>query len=240
PGPPPAPAWYADPWGEAGWRWWDGAQWTGFTDRTVGETSVVAEVDAERKWARWARLAMTLNPVFQIAGFVSVAIQGRWLAEHFDELADGAETLPSTAPVLSWLSIAGLGVLVVLILWLYRAGATARTAGQPLRRSAGLGAVSLIIPILNFWWPYRAARDALGDHHPQVRLVVRWWVLYLTSGLMGMIVMMAGFAPLAVTYVAFAIAVLLAVAAAVVGRGLVSSMLTAHETLAASERGARV
>lgn len=27
----PAPAaWYADPWGQARWRWWDGVQWTGY------------------------------------------------------------------------------------------------------------------------------------------------------------------------------------------------------------------
>jgi hypothetical protein len=29
---PPAPGWYADPWGHAAGRFWDGAQWTGHTD----------------------------------------------------------------------------------------------------------------------------------------------------------------------------------------------------------------
>ena len=27
---PPA-GWYADPYGESHWRWWDGSSWTGFT-----------------------------------------------------------------------------------------------------------------------------------------------------------------------------------------------------------------
>lgn len=31
PPPPPPPAWYADPWGVARLRWWDGAKWTEHT-----------------------------------------------------------------------------------------------------------------------------------------------------------------------------------------------------------------
>lgn len=227
----PAADWYADPWDVARWRWWDGSQWTGFTDRAAGKPSVTAEVEAERRWARWARLAVTLNPVFQIAGLVGAAIQSRWIATNLQELADGTRP-PSTAPALSWLSFAGLGVLVVLILWLYRAGSTARTAGRPLRRSPVLGAVSLVIPILNFWWPYRAARDALGHDHPNIRLVARWWALYLTTSLAGVIVLAAGFAPLAVTYVVVAVAAVTAVGSAVLGRSLVSTMLATHETFA--------
>lgn len=235
PGPALDADWYADPRGEAQWRWWDGAKWTGFTDRTVGETTVVSEVEAERRWARWARVAVTLNPVFQIAGVIGGAIQSRWIAQNLQELTDGARP-PTTIPALGWLSFAGLGVLVVLILWLYRAGVTARRAGQPLRRSPVLGAIALIIPILNLWWPYRAARDALGNDHPQAQLVVRWWALYLTSSLAGIVVLFAGFAPLAVTYLVVVAAAGFAVGAAVVGRELVSAMLTAHEGLAAAER----
>src|SRR3954471_3240748 len=26
------PGWFADPWGQAEWRWWDGAAWSGYTD----------------------------------------------------------------------------------------------------------------------------------------------------------------------------------------------------------------
>jgi membrane protease YdiL (CAAX protease family) len=32
------PGWYADPWRQTEWRWWDGGGWTGFTDQTYAAT----------------------------------------------------------------------------------------------------------------------------------------------------------------------------------------------------------
>jgi hypothetical protein len=231
PAPEPAAGWFPDPRREAQWRWWDGTQWTGHTERTVSERSVVAELETERTWARWARVGLALNPVFQVLALVGAAIQARWIAEHLDDLpATGG---PDLAGALGWFGLPTWAVLVVMILWLYRAGATARAAGLSLRRDAGLGAVSFVIPVLNLWWPYRAVRDALGADHPAARLVRRWWAVWIASNLGGLAAIAAGFAPPAASFVVVSVAGVCAVVAAVMGRAVVAEMLAAHETLAA-------
>lgn len=36
------PGWYADPWGHAWWRWWDGTAWTGYTDAWFAAAATLA------------------------------------------------------------------------------------------------------------------------------------------------------------------------------------------------------
>ena len=92
---PPAAGWHADPWGDATWRWWDGAQWTGYTDRTSPLSSgaaVAAELATERTWARWARIGFAVNPIFQVLALVAASFQWRWIADHWDEVTKGTNT----------------------------------------------------------------------------------------------------------------------------------------------------
>jgi hypothetical protein len=234
---PPQAGWHPDPWGEATWRWSDGTRWTGYTDRSSSlssSTVVAAELATERAWARWARIALTVNPVFQVLALIGASIQWRWIAGHWDDVANGANTSgPASATVFGYLGLPTLGVLVLLILWLYRAGATARAAGLPLRRDPGLGAVSFIIPILNFWWPYRAVRDTVGADPRAQSLVVRWWTLWVASGLGAFLVFAAAFLPEIFSIVAVGIVAVISVVAAFVGRAVVNAVLASHESLAA-------
>lgn len=238
-GAPPPAGWHADPWGDATWRWWDGAQWTGYTDRTAPLSSgaaVAAELATERTWARWARIALALNPIFQVLALVAASIQWRWIADHWDEVVKGTNTNGPTNPsIFGYLGLPTvmftLGVIVLLILWLYRAGATARAAGLPLRRDPGLGAVSFIIPVLQFWWPYRAARDAVGPDERAQSLVVRWWTAWIASSLGGLLVFAAAFLPEVFSFVAVAIVGAISVVAALAGRAVVNAMLATHQSL---------
>ena len=238
-GAPPVAGWHVDPWGEATWRWWDGAQWTGYTDRTTplsSSAAVAAELETERTWAKWARVALAVNPIFQVLALVAASIQWRWIADHWDEVVKGTNTNGPTNPsIFGYLGLPTLmftlGVIVLLILWLYRAGATARAAGLPLRRDPGLGAVSFIIPILQFWWPYRAARDAVGADERAQGLVVRWWIAWIASSLGGFLVFAAAFLPEAFSYLAVAIVGGISVVAALAGRAVVNAMLVSHESL---------
>ncbi len=242
---PPAAGWHADPWGDATWRWWDGAQWTGYTDRTSPLSSgaaVAAELATERTWARWARIGFAVNPIFQVLALVAASFQWRWIADHWDEVTKGTNTNGPTNPsVFGYLGLPTLvftlGVIVLLILWLYRAGATARAAGLPLRRDPGLGAVSLIIPILQFWWPYRAARDAVGPDKQAQNLVVRWWTAWIASSLGGFLVFAAAFLPVEFSFIAVAIVAAISVVAALSGRAVVNAMLATHQSLADAGTG---
>ena len=233
--PPPAAGWNADPWGEATWRWWDGHQWTGYTDKTTPlstSAAVAAELVTERTWARWARIALTVNPIFQVLALVGASIQWRWIADHWDDVVNGTSSGPSNASIFSYFGLPTLGVIVLLILWLYRAGATARAAGLPLRRDPGLGAVSFIIPILQLWWPYRAARDAVGPDPRAQLLVVRWWAAWIASAVGGFLVFGAAFLPEIFSIVAVALVAGISVVAALTGRAVVNAMLATHESLA--------
>lgn len=237
PAAPPVAGWHADPWREATWRWWDGSQWTGYTDKTTPmstSAAVAAELATERTWARWARIAVTVNPVFQILALVGASIQWRWIADHWDDVVNGTSSTagPSSASIFSYLGLPALGVVVLLILWLYRAGATARAAGLPLRRDPGLGAVSFIIPVLQLWWPYRAARDAVGADARAQQLVVRWWTAWIASTFGAFIVFGAAFLPEIFSIVAVALVASISVVAALTGRAVVNAMLATHESLA--------
>jgi hypothetical protein len=233
----PAAGWHPDPWREATWRWWDGNEWTGYTDKTTPVSTgatVAAELATERTWARWARIALTVNPIFQVLALVGASIQWRWIADHWDDVVNGTGSTsgPSSASIFSYLGLPALGVLVLLILWLYRAGATARAAGLPLRRDPGLGAVSFIIPVLQLWWPYRAARDAVGSDVRAQHLIVRWWTAWLASTFGAFVVFGAAFLPEVFSFIAVAVVAVISVVAALTGRAVVNAMLATHESLA--------
>lgn len=69
------PGWFADPWGHAEWRWWDGAAWSGYTDAWFPRL----DPDAERGPVRAggiAILGMLAGLVFSTVIAVVLLIAG--------------------------------------------------------------------------------------------------------------------------------------------------------------------
>ena len=64
------------------------------------------------------------------------------------------------------------------------AGRYAWERGLPLRRPPWFGAWSLIIPVVQWWFPYRATIDLLPADHTGRRLVARWWTLWIATGIL--------------------------------------------------------
>jgi hypothetical protein len=93
-----------------------------------------------------------------------------------------------------------------LIAWIYQAGKFAEARGWPAVRGRTLGAFSVLIPIVNLWWPYEAVRDSYppGSAPP---LLLRWWVSYLVTPLLSLpVFFVALFGPPVLIVVAIAFA----------------------------------
>jgi hypothetical protein len=195
---PPA-GWYPDP--EAGgttWRWWDGTRWSpptptpafGF-DRGVAPAAVA---DRYRKgtrtfgyWLRWAMLASLLS---SIGFWVVAALAFRGKAFDFGPSDAGGgpqfgRGFFALQLVSLPLNVFVLGHLGLLIAWIAQAGKFAEARGWPAARDRTLGAVSVIIPIVNLWWPYEAVRDAYPPGSSP-SFVLKWWVSYLVTPILGL------------------------------------------------------
>jgi hypothetical protein len=66
----------------------------------------------------------------------------------------------------------------VLIAWLYQSGKYADLQPWPTIRSRTLGAFSVLIPIVQLWWPYEMIRD-LFPPNARPATALRWWLSYL-------------------------------------------------------------
>jgi membrane protease YdiL (CAAX protease family) len=61
----PPPGWYADPAGQAGYRWWDGAQWTGHRrPAEPGEPSDAPRIPVGAAW--WGLVAVTVGVILSV------------------------------------------------------------------------------------------------------------------------------------------------------------------------------
>lgn len=72
------PGWYRDPWGLAWWRWWDGAAWTGYTERWfVAPGAASAPAPGAPIRAGWtALLGMVVGLGCSIAAVVLLIVAG--------------------------------------------------------------------------------------------------------------------------------------------------------------------
>jgi hypothetical protein len=57
------------------------------------------------------------------------------------------------------------------MIWLHRAATFARRARLPARRATVWAWLGFIIPVVNFWFPYQVATDAMPPGDPARRLV---------------------------------------------------------------------
>ncbi len=242
PTPPPPPGWYDDPWGSPSKRWWDGQQWTGHLQAGGPTGTPVVPLDrqleSERSSARFARMAMLWGGPAQALSTFTTALWVRDFADEFREALDtdgdvDFETIGNGGAILvnQLTSMAFLAAGVLFLIWFYRSTTLARDAGLPARRSPGLAVASWIIPIVNWWWPYRATVDALPRHHPGQPQLLRWWLLWIGASSSGLFVGVVGFFSVGAMWIVAAAGVGLSLAAAFAARDVIEIVVEAHEEL---------
>jgi len=249
-GLPPA-AWYPDPAGSPGLRYWDGTAWTAhtaYTDRPA-VAAPAAALDPERLLASERTLARSLRVMLLIAG-PALAIQivtgaiflhafaptYRRILENPNARIDLTVDLQQSAVMSLISNLASMVFFAtgfVFVIWLGTAGKVALAKGLPLRRSPWVGAWSLIIPILNFWWPYRATKDLFAADAPGRALVRRWWALWIATTVLQAVTAWSALfgAPDAATIVLASVASVVTIAAALAARAVVGAVERAHDEL---------
>jgi hypothetical protein len=200
PPPPPPPAWYPDPYGMAGARYWDGTRWTQHT------TPQAAAVPAYRSLTIPARLLLVGLAVTAVLGVV--AALSDWAAADLLSRRATDEGLVSEAEFnATGLRQGGVWLLQVL-LWLLTGVAFIVWFHRAYRNLAGLGARSLrftsgwaigawFVPVLNLVRPkqlmddiWRATDPVLvgqpgvaWKQQPVSKMVLAWWAAYLGANL---------------------------------------------------------
>jgi hypothetical protein len=208
--------WYQDPRFPGLMRWWDGAQWTEHTQAAAGllpapqpqplvpMQPMWPASDPARDLADVAKAGQTASR-FLFAGAAAYALQfiagaftlssmestmRHWI--HQPRLADGSLppvnfTSNTTATAISDLgSITLLIVGILFLIWFHRAATMAAKLGLPARRSSGWAVGGFFVPIVNFWFPYRSAKDLFPPGHPGRSMVGRWWALWIVTSFSGL------------------------------------------------------
>lgn len=216
---PPA-GWYPDP--ESGgtqWRWWDGRQWAPPGWGAQGTESVQAgwyapapmpAPETASRYGRWLRIGMVANAVVAFGVAVGMGVAFHRGLHLFDTQPDG--TLKPSSSIYAFqavslpLNAVAVGYIGLLIAWIYQAGKFAESRRWPTVRNRTLGAFSVIIPIVNFWFPYEAIRDACPPGKRPSALLA-WWISYVALPFAGSaFVIVTAFVGSA-TFVAVALAV---------------------------------
>jgi Domain of unknown function (DUF4328)/Protein of unknown function (DUF2510) len=248
--PPPAapqsvPGWYADPWGSAPLRWWDGSQWSGYTSGAAADNAsghpIEVQVEGERGSARLARLSLLwAGPALALL-VVADAFQAKWYAEHWSEIWSAASNNGTTprydnTGVQLLAQIASIGLLVagvMFLMWFYRAASISSAAGIPARRRPVWAVVTFFIPFVNWWFPYQSACDLFPEGHPARKLVARWWALWIGVTIGGLLMLGAAFLSATLLAIVGIVTAAAAIPAAAAARDVVAESLALHESLAA-------
>jgi hypothetical protein len=201
---PPA-GWYPDPEARGTtWRWWDGTRWSapayGYGG---GYGAVVPAVVLERyraatskfgSWLRWAMLANLLSFVVIAIG-VALVFRGNFF-DRVDGPISGETQFSGSFLAIQLVSLplnlVSFAYVGSLIAWIYQAGKFAEARGWPASRGRTLGAFSVLIPVVNLWWPYEAVRDSYppGSAPP---VLLKWWVSYLVTPICAFPALVFGF-----------------------------------------------
>jgi hypothetical protein len=135
--------------------------------------------------------------------------------------------------------VAGLvafAVVVLFLMWFYRALVNAQALGLPLRRSPAWGVVSVFIPIIQLWFPFQSACDLFPAGHPDRKVVGRWWACYLGAGFASFVSLVSALlSNMVVAYVAAPVSLCLYVAAGLLARDMIQRALAVHVELARAQ-----
>jgi hypothetical protein len=242
------PGWYHDPWRQAPMRWWDGSRWTehladwrghlpaapapaGPVVPAYGAPAIADRLHAETQITPWLRRLLYVWPLAAAAsaGFAAVSIQSVIDAFNGETDSSSASGWGYLAQVASGFSIA---LLVLRVVWLHRAVATARDLGLPVRRQPTPAAVGWIVPVINLWWPLQGVTDLFpSDRRPDRRLAW-WWACSIVAAMAPLAGAAVPYVPVAAAVAVVAAAVVPTIAAAVLELGLVTDAVTVHAELA--------
>lgn len=220
---PPA-GWYPDPEHPTRWRWWDGAGWGARHDPAA------EPLRRQQETARWLRIAVWAQPIVTLSGIAAVYNVVDFVRDVDLDQPDTAQLRLS--PWTSLVSPLGMGLSICLILWIYRTVETGVALGRPARRSPVLAAISLMIPIVNFWWPVQAVRDTLGDRPAERAAVLRWWIAYQAANAGGLVAFVLPFVDRRIAVVVATLLVAVAIVAAALAQGMTAAVEAAHQEIA--------
>jgi hypothetical protein len=197
---------------------------------------------SERSTARLARTSLLWAGPMQAISVVVLALQVQWYADHWDSWWNAVRTNSSTIPgydnaaVRLLGQVAGVGLLVagvIFLIWFYRAAAISAASGIRARRSPVWAVVSFLIPVIQWWFPYQSACDLFPEGHPARRLVLRWWLLWITIAIGGWLMLGAAFVSKPLLAAVAVVTAGVAIPAAFAARDVVAEVLALHESLSA-------
>jgi hypothetical protein len=215
-------------------RYWDGEEWSGYLHVSAGAPLPRDAVDAERRAARWVRLAWLMYPVVAIGSAIASLFTFDWLLSHLDRLGS-RRGFGSLGP---WPAAIGgqiggplaLAVVVVTVVWSYQAARAGETLGLPARRSPGWVVAGWLLPVINLWWPYQSVRDLATDRSELQPQLGWWWASYvLTIGSPVLLFALVAASSVGVAAYSIPIVALASLTYALLGRYLAARIMEIHE-----------
>jgi Domain of unknown function (DUF4328)/Protein of unknown function (DUF2510) len=175
------------------------AQWAVASER-LSTFTTSGLVEAEDRLSRVARVAVAVPAACSIANLIIDRVNSdRWLAVGHQLRVDWRDaqnniTPPpyhgpgAFTPASAFVSLAFVAAAIIALVWQHRAASAARALGFPSGQSPAWGVGSWFVPIVNLWIPYQAVRDCLPPGHPHRARVLRWWIAWLASNVVGIAV----------------------------------------------------
>jgi hypothetical protein len=205
--------WYPDPNSPTtSQRYWDGAAWTDHTaslttpPEPVGsygappqrtpprmEPLTAQRLETLTKVAGRAKVALLFGIFFAFVIFGSIAALIPLAMAEGSSTVTGVETVGNPALFITLgvaIFLATVGYLIVFLyyqlMWQYKAAEFSRDLGVHAKFTPALGTFSWLIPYASYVMPFLAILDMLPERHDSRKAVVRWWIAFGASAVLGM------------------------------------------------------